>query len=147
VKYAVAANAAASKATAAAAATTAAGNGNGGALIGKPGSTFSNDSIAAAAAVATATAAAVAARKPATGAGVDNNSTRVLVFRCSWNDGFPQHLLDLVAAKNVFSAGLPKMPRAYIARVVMDRNHRTMCVTSHGVVVGGICFRPFYRCT
>jgi hypothetical protein len=31
----------------------------------------------------------------------------------------------------------------YIVRLVLDRNHRSMCIMKKGRVIGGICFRPF----
>ena len=39
---------------------------------------------------------------------------------------------------------LPKMPREYITRLVMDRNHWSMAIVKRGLqVVGGITYRPF----
>jgi len=38
---------------------------------------------------------------------------------------------------------LPKMPQEYITRLVLDKQHRNMCIIKNGEVVGGICFRPF----
>jgi histone acetyltransferase len=35
------------------------------------------------------------------------------------------------------------MPKEYIVRLVLDRNHRSLALLKHGNVVGGICFRPF----
>lgn len=54
-----------------------------------------------------------------------------------------QFLIDLVALKNIFSAQLPKMPKEYIARLVFDRNHRTLSLKKGDRVIGGICYRPF----
>lgn len=65
-------------------------------------------------------------------------------FRVVWNDGTPEHMIALICAKNIFAAQLPKMPKEYIARLVLDRNHRTMAIISSKGVIGGICFRPFY---
>jgi len=64
-------------------------------------------------------------------------------FRIAWNDASPQMMVDLINLKNIFSAQLPKMPREYIVRLVLDRNHRTMCILRENRVIGGICFRPF----
>lgn len=37
------------------------------------------------------------------------------------------------------------MPREYITRLVLDRKHRTMIALKRGRVVGGICYRPFFK--
>lgn len=37
------------------------------------------------------------------------------------------------------------MPKEYVARLVFDKNHRSMIGLKNGKVVGGICFRPFYE--
>ena len=50
-----------------------------------------------------------------------------------------------MALKNIFSRQLPNMPKAYIARLLMDRSHRSVVVVRHGTqVVGGITYRPFH---
>lgn len=70
----------------------------------------------------------------------DNN---LISFRVVLNDGKQQNMIDLVTLKNIFSAQLPKMPREYIVRLVLDRQHRAMCIVKGNRVIGGICFRPF----
>ena len=35
------------------------------------------------------------------------------------------------------------MPREYICRLVLDRNHRSMTVVKKDRVIGGICYRPY----
>jgi histone acetyltransferase len=36
------------------------------------------------------------------------------------------------------------MPREYITRLVLDKNHLSMAIVKRGwKVVGGICYRPF----
>lgn len=43
-----------------------------------------------------------------------------------------------------FQKQLPMMPKEYIARLVYDRNHRSLAIVKRGLkVVGGICYRPF----
>ena len=42
------------------------------------------------------------------------------------------------------------MPREYISRLVLDRNHRSLCIMKEEGegrrrVIGGICFRPFHE--
>lgn len=73
----------------------------------------------------------------------DEEESNILQFRVAVNDGAEQNLIDLITAKNIFSAQLPKMPREYIVRLVLDRRHRTMCIVKNGRTIGGICFRPF----
>lgn len=67
----------------------------------------------------------------------------VVSFRVAWNDGSPDMVIDLVSLKNIFATQLPKMPKEYIVRLVLDRNHRSMCILKKNRVIGGICFRPF----
>lgn len=67
----------------------------------------------------------------------------VLGFRVAWNDGSEQMVMDLINLKNIFAAQLPKMPKEYIVRLVLDRNHRSMCILKKNRVIGGICFRIF----
>ncbi|GAB5362393.1 hypothetical protein AAMO2058_000792900 [Amorphochlora amoebiformis] len=72
-------------------------------------------------------------------------------FTITFNDPYAtdmrlQYLLDM---KNIISQQLPKMPQEYIARLVMDRNHRTLCLLKQTkdrkVAIGGIAFRPFHQ--
>lgn len=67
----------------------------------------------------------------------------IISFPVVYNDGKPDHMIALIACKNIFSAQLPKMPKEYIVRLVLDRNHRSMCIMKQKKVIGGICFRPF----
>ena len=59
-----------------------------------------------------------------------------------------QHALRrrrLIALKNIFSRQLPNMPREYIARLVLDRRHRSVAIVrKRRTVVGGITYRPFH---
>ena len=57
-----------------------------------------------------------------------------LAFRYVMNDGTAQHIMWLINLKNIFAKQLPKMPREYICRLVMDRNHRSMVVVKRGKV-------------
>jgi histone acetyltransferase len=52
----------------------------------------------------------------------------------------------LIALKNIFSKQLPNMPREYIARLVLDRRHRSVAIIRRcKAVVGGITYRPFHQ--
>lgn len=89
-----------------------------------------------------------------------------LTFREILNDNDPQHLVWLINLKTIFSNQLPKMPREYIVRLVLDRwvpaqfarpplvprrqprprrRHRSVAAIKEGKVVGGICFRPYFE--
>lgn len=56
----------------------------------------------------------------------------------------PVSSIILIGLKNLFQKQLPKMPREYITRLVLDNNHYSMAIVKKGWrVVGGICYRPF----
>lgn len=58
----------------------------------------------------------------------------------------PADLVILTGLKNIFQRQLPKMPREYITRLVLDRNHVSMAIVKRGLqVVGGITYRPFNK--
>ena len=38
---------------------------------------------------------------------------------------------------------LPKMPREYIVRLVLDHRHVSLAILRHNRVIGGICYRPY----
>ncbi|CCA68335.1 related to putative histone acetylase [Serendipita indica DSM 11827] len=60
------------------------------------------------------------------------------------NDGEERSYIVLTGLKNLFQRQLPKMPREYITRLVMDRNSRGLAMIKHGYkVVAGITYRPF----
>lgn len=67
------------------------------------------------------------------------------------NDGKPENMIKLVALKSLFAKQLPKMPRAYIARLVFDRKHTSLAILSEDPavkdtdeeVIGSICYRAF----
>ncbi len=69
-------------------------------------------------------------------------------FEVFFNDGAKddmaqQRLIYLIQVKTLFSKCLPKMPRKYIVRLVLDRNHRCLVLIRGESVIAGICFRPF----
>lgn len=70
--------------------------------------------------------------------------TGLIEFRVVTNDGKPESMVILTGLKNIFMRQLPKMPREYITRLVLDRNHCSMAIVKRGLqVVGGITYRPF----
>ncbi|KAL8158866.1 hypothetical protein V2J09_000403 [Rumex salicifolius] len=66
-----------------------------------------------------------------------------LKFICVSNDGKDEHMVWLIGLKNIFSRQLPNMPKEYIVRLVMDRNHKSVMVIRRNLVVGGITYRPY----
>mmetsp|Transcript_36502 Transcript_36502/g.67437 ORF Transcript_36502/g.67437 Transcript_36502/m.67437 type:complete len:389 (-) Transcript_36502:149-1315(-) len=73
----------------------------------------------------------------------DGKSDSKVYFRPVMNDGQRQSVIDLICLKNIFAVQLPKMPRPYIVRLVLDRKHRSLCLCKGDRIIGGICFRPF----
>eukprot|EP00826_Nyctotherus_ovalis_P062608 TRINITY_DN9089_c0_g1_i3.p1 TRINITY_DN9089_c0_g1~~TRINITY_DN9089_c0_g1_i3.p1 ORF type:complete len:379 (-),score=116.73 TRINITY_DN9089_c0_g1_i3:191-1327(-) len=63
------------------------------------------------------------------------------------NDGVKEHMRALIDLKNIVARQLPKMPKEYITRLVMDRKHESMLVvrksSSPSKVIGGVVYRPF----
>ena len=56
-----------------------------------------------------------------------------------------RHLIDL---KNIIAKQLPRMPRPYIVRLTMDRQHEAMIImkrqqSKRPQIIGGCVFRPF----
>ncbi|KAL0037456.1 hypothetical protein WJX79_008831 [Trebouxia sp. C0005] len=67
-------------------------------------------------------------------------------FEYVLNDGQRHNSIWLIALKNIFSKQLPNMPREYIARLVLDRRHRSVAIVRRRRnVVGGITYRPFHQ--
>lgn len=79
------------------------------------------------------------------------NPYDVLRYSIVRNDGKPESMVKLVGLKSLFAKQLPKMPRAYIARLVFDRRHTSLAILSDNPdlkdsdeeIVGGICYRAF----
>lgn len=69
-----------------------------------------------------------------------------IAFHYVENDGTPDNMMRLIALKNVFSKQLPNMPREYIARLVLDRRHRSVALCKGKCsALGGITYRPFHE--
>ncbi|GAB2219737.1 hypothetical protein Droror1_Dr00007374 [Drosera rotundifolia] len=67
-----------------------------------------------------------------------------LRFLCLSNDSVDEHMIWLIGLKNIFARQLPNMPKEYIVRLVMDRNHKSVVVIRRNHVVGGITYRPYF---
>ena len=61
-----------------------------------------------------------------------------------YNNGKRENLRHLVDLKNIYCAQLTEMPKEYIVRQVFAYNHENLALMRDGVVIGGICYRPFY---
>eukprot|EP00962_Isochrysis_galbana_P031601 scaffold10291_cov146-Isochrysis_galbana.AAC.5 len=57
------------------------------------------------------------------------------------NDGQDNSLISLIDLKNIFAKQLPKMPKEYIVRLVLDRHHTSLACVFDGEVVGGVTYR------
>jgi len=66
-----------------------------------------------------------------------------VTFRVFINDGTDATNEALIALKNIFSRQLPKMPKEYIVRLVLDRRHVSMAICRGERIIGGICYRPY----
>jgi histone acetyltransferase len=92
----------------------------------------------------TATVAAAPAERPPTNPTVyyraSEGDTRFVVV---FNDDSERNLIWLMALKEIFSKQLPKMPREYIVRLVLDRGHQSLLCLEGDTVVGGVCMRPY----
>ncbi|KAL6978581.1 DeSI-like protein hag1 [Sarracenia purpurea var. burkii] len=66
-----------------------------------------------------------------------------LKFVCVSNDDIDEHMVWLIGLKNIFARQLPNMPKEYIVRLVMDRNHKSVMIVRRNQVVGGITYRPY----
>lgn len=71
----------------------------------------------------------------------------IIEFPVYKNDGDIKHMKLLIELKNIISKQLPKMPREYIARLIMDRNHESMLIVRNkgkaSRVIGGVVYRVF----
>lgn len=66
-----------------------------------------------------------------------------LTYHLFTNDGDNDSMIALITLKNIFARQLPKMPKDYIVRLVFDRRHYSLAILRKGVIIGGICYRPY----
>ena len=69
----------------------------------------------------------------------------ILTFPVFFNDGSEKALVDLIRLKAIFCQQLPKMPKEYISRLVLDRRHVSLACMVNGEIVGGITYRPVHE--
>jgi histone acetyltransferase len=67
-----------------------------------------------------------------------------ITYQLFTNDGNHDSVIALTTLKNIFARQLPKMPKDYIVRLVFDRRHYSLAIIRHGVIIGGICYRPYF---
>lgn len=67
-----------------------------------------------------------------------------ITYQLFTNDGTPDSVIALTTLKNIFARQLPKMPKDYIVRLVFDRRHYSLAIIRLGVIIGGICYRPYF---
>ncbi len=74
----------------------------------------------------------------------------MIEFQVYKNDGTMEAMRALIDLKNIIAKQLPKMPKEYITRLIMDRNHESMMIVKKTVspikVIGGVVYRPFEKC-
>ena len=66
----------------------------------------------------------------------------LLTFPVFHNDSSEEALVNLIRLKAIFCEQLPKMPKEYISRLVLDRRHVSLACMVGGTIVGGITYRP-----
>ncbi|WWC62045.1 uncharacterized protein I303_104633 [Kwoniella dejecticola CBS 10117] len=77
-------------------------------------------------------------------AAIEQQNKEIMLPVVSSREPTPVATILLIGLKNLFQRQLPKMPREYITRLVLDKNHISMAIVKRGwKVVGGICYRPF----
>lgn len=75
---------------------------------------------------------------------IEQHASEITLPVVSSRNPTPVATVLLIGLKNLFQKQLPKMPREYITRLVLDKNHISMPIVKRGwKVVGGICYRPF----
>eukprot|EP01022_Parablepharisma_sp_SALTPOND_P000764 TRINITY_DN105014_c0_g1_i1.p6 TRINITY_DN105014_c0_g1~~TRINITY_DN105014_c0_g1_i1.p6 ORF type:complete len:551 (-),score=82.26 TRINITY_DN105014_c0_g1_i1:14827-16479(-) len=83
--------------------------------------------------------------------GAKNEEDKGLIdFPVYKNDGTIPAMRALIDLKNIIAKQLPKMPKEYITRLIMDRNHEAMLIVKKATtpvkVIGGVVYRPFEKC-
>ncbi|CDW81357.1 histone acetyltransferase gcn5-like [Stylonychia lemnae] len=72
----------------------------------------------------------------------------LLKFMVVKNDKTLENMRHLIDLKNIIAKQLPKMPRNYIVKLIMDRQHEAMIIVRYPQgkrpqIIGGCVFRPF----
>ena len=73
---------------------------------------------------------------------VEQEAAGKLTFPIYTNDGSHESLTALIRLKCIFCEQLPRMPKEYITRLVLNRTHVSLACSYEGTIVGGITYRP-----
>ena len=76
---------------------------------------------------------------------VNIHEDEILNFKVITNDDTDSSCRYLIILKNIFSKQLPKMPKEYIVRLVLDRRHVTLALLKGKKIIGGVCYRPYFE--
>lgn len=74
----------------------------------------------------------------------------IVEFRCIKNNKNREELKHLIDLKWIIAKQLPRMPKAYIVRLIMDRIHESIIILKkvgedkEKELIGGVVYRPFY---
>ncbi|CAI2371846.1 unnamed protein product [Moneuplotes crassus] len=74
----------------------------------------------------------------------------IVEFRCIKNNKNREELKHLIDLKCIIAKQLPRMPKAYIVRLIMDRIHESIIILKkvgedkEKELIGGVVYRPFY---
>ena len=74
----------------------------------------------------------------------------IIEFRCIKNNKTEENMKYLIDLKWIIAKQLPRMPKPYIVRLIMDRIHESIIILKKvgdgksKELIGGVSFRPFY---
>ena len=74
----------------------------------------------------------------------------IIEFKWIKNDKSEEHMKYLIDLKCIIAKQLPRMPKPYIVRLIMDRIHESIIILKRvgdgkpKELIGGVSYRPFY---
>jgi histone acetyltransferase len=84
--------------------------------------------------------------------GVKNEEdSGIIEFKCIKNDKTIENMKYLIDLKCIIAKQLPRMPKPYIVRLIMDRIHESIIILKKEQdgkpkkLIGGVVYRPFYE--
>lgn len=78
------------------------------------------------------------------------NDDGIIEFQCIKNDKSEENMRYLIDLKWIIAKQLPRMPKPYIVRLIMDRIHESIIILKKveegkpKELIGGVVYRPFY---
>lgn len=75
----------------------------------------------------------------------------IIEFKRITNDKTPENMKYLIDLKCIIAKQLPRMPKPYIVRLIMDRIHESIVILKNHSgdkpkeLIGGVVYRPFYE--